>query len=416
MQTETTANACYQIPESNLDDLRGKVTKLARRCVKLGLPPLALVEHKAADRICVKYDRETRKPTTYAMACVWCEMTGASPKVGDHTFIARIEHTEAGNLVSRVASNSDEADLDLTAYRAVKATCDHCHTARYRKDTFLLRASDGSIKQIGRNCLADYLRTDSVDLVVAILDLVDLSRCLGSDEPSEDSEGFGGGGWRIDIETRVYLACAVSSVRRTGWVAKSAGGYAMPTASDAMFLAMPCPGGKAAQSWKDGQPTEADLTKAAEILVWVKGTTDPSDYMHNLRVACASEGLRDRVSGIVASAVPAYMRQVEKWEMERAAKLADPGYYAPEGTKIEVQDLTVSFLRYLVGQYGVTTLIGLKGPAGHSFKWFASGSKDLEVGQRVNVKGTVKKCELYKGIHETVLTRCKVEVLQTKEG
>lgn len=45
-----TATACYQVPNVRLETLRTKVARMARRCSKLGLAPLALIEHKASLR------------------------------------------------------------------------------------------------------------------------------------------------------------------------------------------------------------------------------------------------------------------------------------------------------------------------------------------------------------------------------
>ena len=59
------------------------------------------------------------------------------------------------------------------------------------------------------------------------------------------------------------------------------------------------------------------------------------------------------------------------------------------------------------GFYGHTDIVKFKDAANNQFTWFASDYTNLERGDRISIKGTVKKHEKYRGIKATVLTRCK---------
>ena len=61
------------------------------------------------------------------------------------------------------------------------------------------------------------------------------------------------------------------------------------------------------------------------------------------------------------------------------------------------------------GFYGHTDIVKFKDAAGNHFTWFASDYTDLVRGDRMTIKGTVKKHDDYKGIKQTILTRCKFE-------
>ncbi len=53
------------------------------------------------------------------------------------------------------------------------------------------------------------------------------------------------------------------------------------------------------------------------------------------------------------------------------------------------------------------------------FTWFASGYQNLKRGDRVSVRGTIKKHDEYQGTKQTILTRCKVtkfEILEADEA
>lgn len=59
------------------------------------------------------------------------------------------------------------------------------------------------------------------------------------------------------------------------------------------------------------------------------------------------------------------------------------------------------------GFYGHTDIVKFKDADNNQFTWFASDYTNLERGDRMSIKGTVKKHEDYKGVKQTVLTRCK---------
>jgi hypothetical protein len=59
------------------------------------------------------------------------------------------------------------------------------------------------------------------------------------------------------------------------------------------------------------------------------------------------------------------------------------------------------------GFYGHTDIVKFKDADGNHFTWFASDYTNLDRGDRIAIKGTVKKHDEYKGVKQTVLTRCK---------
>lgn len=71
------------------------------------------------------------------------------------------------------------------------------------------------------------------------------------------------------------------------------------------------------------------------------------------------------------------------------------------------------------GMYGHTDIVKFKDPGGNLFTWFASDYTDLARGDRMTIKGTIKKHETYRDIKQTILTRCnftKFEVMTPDEA
>ena len=59
------------------------------------------------------------------------------------------------------------------------------------------------------------------------------------------------------------------------------------------------------------------------------------------------------------------------------------------------------------GFYGHTDIVKFRDSKGNMFAWFASGHTGLKREDRISIKGTVKQYDEYRGIKQTVLTRCK---------
>lgn len=72
----------------------------------------------------------------------------------------------------------------------------------------------------------------------------------------------------------------------------------------------------------------------------------------------------------------------------------------------------VEFTTERDGYYGVTTIIKFRSNDGNVFTWFASGVQTYQRGDRVKVRGTVKKHDEYRGVKQTVLSRCVVETFE----
>lgn len=71
------------------------------------------------------------------------------------------------------------------------------------------------------------------------------------------------------------------------------------------------------------------------------------------------------------------------------------------------------------GFYGHIDIVRFKDARNNQFTWFASDYTDLKRGDRMTIKGTVKKHDDYKGVKQTVLTRCrytKFEIMTPDEA
>lgn len=70
---------------------------------------------------------------------------------------------------------------------------------------------------------------------------------------------------------------------------------------------------------------------------------------------------------------------------------------------------TLKSIREIETRYGLTQLVVFEDRCGNQYNWWTSAVVKAEVGENVILAGTVKKFEEYKGVHITVLNRCRIK-------
>jgi len=160
---------------------------------------------------------------------------------------------------------------------------------------------------------------------------------------------------------------------------------------------------------------ERDEKLVAEALDWAKTLpiTGTNDYLYNLGVVCRAGFILRSTSGLVASIISAYLRHMEREEEIAQRKREDVKKSREWVGKLKVRQrfdkLTVKSMKSFEGDWGVTTLIVFEDEPGNLIKWFATVKlDDLEVGDVVDLRATVKKHGDYNGVKETMINRAKI--------
>jgi len=292
------------------------------------------------------------------------------------------------------------------AFTDVEETrCDACHVKRKRNDVFLLENEDGRTAVVGRTCLKDYLGHVSPEAVAYMLSFVTELSAMGD----SDEEFYGSRGreyWPLSG----VLAYAAYSVRATGWASTKAEGGS--TKNHVLFLLNPMSKEAAAER---SQVRKSDFEKANATSAWLKSMDDEgNDYLHNLKAIGEAEAVSLKTMGLAVSAVVAHTRVLEREvkRTQRAEINKDSNFIGAVKDRVEL-DLSLEFTRQWQTDYGVTTLYSFRDKDGNVLVWKASRDQELEVGDTVKLKGTIKEHKVYEmrsgeAINQTVLTRCKV--------
>lgn len=438
----------FRIPEYNLEALTKRLSKMNRRASRLHMPEIVLTEtgedfdiltprDRAFDAIdmgelgprYMRIDRKEGETIEEAQArfrrlprhenaqfvlqrFVLATVTGELPRVNGWAMRATLQHEDGGNILRTVPGY--DSDLPLQ-YRTAFPACEHCSLDRQRKDTYVLEHEDGSWKQVGRNCLADFIRSTDAEAWAEWAEvLAGLHEEVGSYE--EGDEGMGSCRGQVYYVAADLLAQVACIVRQDGFCSRTEARNSFDCKQATVDFAMALFDPKFRAQMKPAErerytSTAADTAKAEESIAWAQAL-EPNvkqDYLWNIRLVAHKERLTAREAGLAGSIIVAHQRHLEQ-EVKRAYERQNSldEHFGTVGQRAEFR-LTVIGTREIEGNYGLTTLYRFRDQDGRVATWFASGEGGgLDIGSEYAIVATVKKHDVYQGAKQTVLTRAAV--------
>jgi hypothetical protein len=370
------------MPEHNLSYLDEKIEKLNRRAQRLGTTPLSVNILR-----CYVEERCSSIGVKYNQRMVEIEIVGDYPKLNGWHLLAVLERLDNGEVLIRNVPGHTVP----SQYRDSDFTCSHCHTDRRRKEVFVVGKVDGITMQVGRQCLADFLG-GSVESLVAraewLFDVNDaVNDCCGHKPICNMME---------------FLTTAAIVIRRLGWVSNKTAQEQFTSSTSNLTWMIVTDKGRELIEDNNIVAEPRDYELASEALSWAVSLEGRNDYEYNLGVACRQIYVTPRTAGLVASAIAAYKRTKELPQQT--------GKHIGEiGQRLNLQ-ATVKHIRYFDSEYGVRTLITFMFD-NSTLIWWASKKQDVEEGDVVDFRGTVKAHNMYNGTPQTVFTRVTLKKL-----
>lgn len=325
-------------------------------------------------------------------------------------FVATLEYHDCGANVIKRATTGDTVPEIPTRYRTAAPWCDCCKTDRDRKDTYLVyNAQTGAWAQLGRSCLREYTGGLSPSAVAAWMAMLDEAVHCGT--PS-------GPNCREYLSTEEVLRIASEVTRLHGYA---------PTAcpEDVDLYTYTSTRERVMEHWRAahgrlgyyeikarehvdadaGRDYDADGVDLSGLLSWVSEQTPSSDYIHNVRVLCASKYCETRDTGLLCSVPHVYAKAMDRIR-ERKVREAAPRHIGTVGERVSLRVHDGKVLASWETVYGTTYL----------YKWYTEDgsvviwktSKALYEDKVTEITGTVKEHGEYRGTAQTELTRCKV--------
>ncbi len=409
--------ATYSIPTYKLHRLSTVIAALNKRCRRLHIREITL---EVTGTETVMHD-ETEVLNQII------KITGQSPKLAGWEFAATFEHDAETGLTILRANRTFTTPIP-EAYRHATAVCDHCGYVRRRKDTYLVFNADrNEFKQVGTNCLRDFLGGANIHEVAAMAEAwFSITEALGDDSGEDAGWGSYGGGSINNgpvLPMDGFVARSFATVRAFGFLgrgkARELGGD--PTANRVLDFLMPSRNLMDSRKWKADlaltTPTPEDVAQAEAALTWVRSwdfeNDKLNDYQANLFVACAGETMPIRRAGIVASITVAYLRHIERAEeLRRAREDAKPSVHqGTVGERLRNLVLTIEHIFTSESDWGVTHITKMLDASGNVFTWFDRTDGTHKKGDVVRVTGTVKGHTIYREVPQTVLSRVVADPL-----
>lgn len=266
--------------------------------------------------------------------------------------------------------------------------CDHCGTFKPKKKAYVVENSESSeLKIIGSGCLDLYIDKGFRNFADGYLDF------LNRLESGEFSDGSKIGMNDVVFDIEDVLSLAISSIKSNGYSNSSS---EFPTADHVRTQLL------------YGSIPSGNMDEVNAMLSWIRGMdledVQSNQYMMNLWSVCSKDSVSYRNVGLVVSLPVAY---------EKAMQVVDSkgksSHLGNVGEVLELSDVKVVKLIGIDTRYGYSYLVIME-KDGNVLTWFTRNPK-CSVGDVVKVKGRVKEHSEYNGILQTVLTRCKLEII-----
>lgn len=275
--------------------------------------------------------------------------------------------------------------------------CDHCHTKHHRKHLMIVRNIEtGEYMQVGKACVKDF--TGHPNALQSINGLLAFLAKLEEFDQHEETEFA-----TIDTQAAPLtdvVAQSVCQIDKYGWTSRSAEIVDGPSTADQVANVFRSRNRKA--------PNKEYFDTARDVVNWVRQTlaNQPveqlTDYQHNLINVFEDEFVLFKHFGLVCSAYIAYKKAIEAEQQEQQTKPSEWVGQVKQRLNLQVK---LVFNTTIDGYYGLTHIHKFEDQDGNQFVWFGTRSLDVEQGDWVNIRATVKKHDYYNEVKQTVLTR-----------
>ena len=326
-------------------------------------------------------------------------------KVGNQEVLARLESIENLNMITRISKS--EANLD--EYRDAPICCDHCGYKRNRKGSWVVKSEEKGLIQIGDNCVNLYFGVDVEKILKtshAVMNMLcsDEERCSGSGRRSYNISGF--------------VARVMWLTMTTGFLTQKKAEETMGTSTraTASFLSEPLDSFTAERekieyheknaafiAWKNENYKDVNIFE--QVLDWWMSKEDVTEFEHNCKAAVLSQN--PKFLGLTAYATKLWVDANAKVAPKVTSAVSEHVGAIKERRDFSVK---VTNLRAFEGAYGPTTQVSFEDENGNQLVWWASVNPGMTLGQSYKIKATVTKHSDFKGVKQTTINRCTVEV------
>lgn len=398
----------YLIYEGNMDRLQKKLTRIENKCKKYGNTEFKF-EIKGEQYKEIEVDDECFNNKYYLV-----EVEGIA-KINDWVFVATIQHKDNGNIIRQFKTDIEIPEM----YRSTDSICEHCHSKRIRKDTYLIyNETTQEFKQVGKSCLQDFTNGLSAENVAQYISWFD-EIIEGQQVDSLNSKKY--------YSVELIILNAIETIKHYGFISKamameSNDRFIMTTTERVIEFMFPNRCMNRIEILKEmesiGYNYESENNKAElnKMLEWLKNTDNNSQYISNLKITVADGCCEPRDFGLIVSLPSAYFKALEREqdrlirEQKRAEKLllnANKQYIGKIGERLNIDISAVECVTSFPTDYGMMRIYRFETVNGDILIWKTSNF--IEHTDKVKkIKATIKAHNEYKDEKQTEISRVKI--------
>lgn len=393
----------YAILEGNMERLEKKLLRIQNKCQKYGCE----FHYQKIGETFRKMEDEFGNEFTVKFIIVDAYGTAI---VNDWEFIATLNHTNNGNII-RKAPTIPEVQVPERYYNS-KPVCEHCNCSRIRKDTYIVRnTKTGEFKQVGKSCLNDFTNGLSAEAITKYISGFDELIC--GEYPIEGEH------YKEYFDTEEVLKFAVECVKKFGYIRKNGIGTSTSIMTlQAYLLSIGRLYGKEKDSViktlekvNFNPETDENEKQVKDAIEWVKSQRDCSEWIHNLKVLISSKYVTEKDFGLLVSLLPAYYKNVSYQSQkakEMESEMEASNYIGEVKERITVEVCEIKCVTSWETDYGTTHIYKIIDKVGNVLTW--KSSKCILDENIKSITGTVKGHTEYRGVKQTELTRCRLNI------
>ena len=211
------AAEAYKIPIENWGKLQEDIERLNKKADKLGCERIRLTVVRTVD-LPEDDDLHSGHGAGNSRYHRFYEVTveGKAPSLNGWRLAAVLQHLTDDQGQAQTLVRSVPGEVIPETYQAAPNWCDHCKADRYRTDTFVVIGENGVTKQVGRQCLRDFLGHSDPSRIASWAETLAGVRDLMEEytHPSGDRRTRLAG-------LEFYLTFVVKAIREYGWLSRS---------------------------------------------------------------------------------------------------------------------------------------------------------------------------------------------------
>lgn len=302
---------------------------------------------------------------------------------------------EKDNQVFASRASTEECFDD---YFKKEFRCDHCSTKRFRKIVHLFRNEANEELMIASSCAKEYFGIDVASAVNKLFDFFSAGDIRGGFSTMFDLF------WKksIPFNKEMFSRLCYGLITRDGHYIK--GGGTTAEANDFMSLNF----NGVSESSRQELDRVMNLSETFDynkVVEYWKAKPNQDNFTHNV---CVALGMYQPQHGYLAWAVYDYMKNVEGFGKPVITPTSN--HIGTIGEKITTE-VKINGIRCMETTWGFTRLVEMIDKNGNVLNWWTSKEIEAVIGDSVKVTGTVKDHGEFRGVKNTVLKNCKMEVI-----